>query len=441
MFMKHNLKVYNTLTQSLELFEPFHQGLVNMYVCGPTVYDDIHIGNARPVIVFDTIKKILKAFGYQVNMVSNITDVDDKIIEKAKQFNVSESVITEKYIEAYINITKRLGSDLPDQMPKATEYIEPMIRYINDLMNKNFAYETSQGVYFRVAQVKDYGVLSKQNQEHLETAVRVTLDEEKEHPRDFSIWKKTTDGLHFDSPWGPGRPGWHTECAVMNHEIFHDMIDIHGGGSDLMFPHHENERAHACAHDSHGLAKYWMHNGRLDLDSKKMSKSLGNVIFVKDLDEKHLKAFRMLILAHHYRQPIQYSEALFEEYIKIYNNIDKKLKLTALELKNENISSDEIIEEEKQKSLEILEKDFDTANLITEVYQLIKVLNKTGTSTSKAILLNTIVWQLSLLGLYVSIEVDEKDVDLYKAWQSARAEKQFDHADDLRKKLMEKGYL
>jgi cysteinyl-tRNA synthetase len=439
--MKHDLKIYNTLSQSIVPFESIEKGVVNMYVCGPTVYDHIHIGNARPVIVFDTIKRILKTFGYRVNMVSNITDVDDKIIEKAKQLNVSEEEITKEYIQAYKTITHQLGSELPDHMPKATEFIDHMIRYIQTLIDKDFAYETSQGVYFRVHKVDDYGVLSKQNQDQLETAVRVSLDDEKEHPRDFSIWKKTMDGLHFDSPWGLGRPGWHTECAVMNHEIFDGMIDIHGGGSDLMFPHHENERAHACAHDHHGLAKYWMHNGRLDIDAKKMSKSLGNVIRVKDLNEEHLKAFRMLILAHHYRQPIQYSEALFEEYIKIFNNIEKKLKMTSLELKNEDIKTYDILEDEKEKTYKILAKDFDTPNLITEIYQMIKNLNKAGTSISKAVIMNTILWQLSILGLDITINPSTEDLNLYQDWVVARTNKQYEVADELRKKLMEKGYL
>lgn len=439
--MKHDLKIYNTLTQSIEPFESIEQGVVNMYVCGPTVYDHIHIGNARPVIVFDTIKRILKTFGYRVNMVSNITDVDDKIIEKAKQLNVSEEEITKEYIQAYEAVTHQLGSELPDHMPKATQFIHEMIRYIQTLIHNGYAYETQQGVYFRVNNVNDYGILSKQKQEQLEIAVRVALDDEKEHPRDFSIWKKTTDGLHFDSPWGPGRPGWHTECAVMNHEIFDGMIDIHGGGSDLMFPHHENERAHSCAHDHHGLAKYWMHNGRLDIDAKKMSKSLGNVIRVKDLNEEHLKAFRMLILAHHYRQPIQYSESLFEEYVKILNNIEKKLKMTALELKVEDIRTVDILEEEKQKTYEILAKDFDTPNLITEIYQMIKTLNKAGTSINKAVILNTIQWQLNVLGLEVDANPSTEDIRIFRDWHDARANKNYEFADELRKKLMEKGYL
>jgi cysteinyl-tRNA synthetase len=425
----------------METFEPINYPKVNMYVCGPTVYDHIHIGNARPVIVFDTVKRVLTAFGYDVHMVSNITDVDDKIIDKAKALNISEKTLTETYIEAYKDMTNLLGSQLPDAMPKATEYIESMIHYIQRLIEKGFAYETQEGVYFRVNKINDYGVLSKQKQDQLETAVRVDLDQQKEHTSDFSIWKKTNDGLHFDSPWGAGRPGWHTECAVMNHEIFNGMIDIHGGGSDLKFPHHENERAHAQAHDHHGLAKYWMHNGRLDLQSEKMSKSLGNIILVKDLNKHDLGAFRMLMLAHHYRQPINYSQQLFDEYLKIYQSMNKKLKMTTLELMLAHIKTSEIDADIQDKTLSILEKDFDTPNVITELYQLLKQLNKTGISIDKAVLLNTIVWQISLLGIQMDLHIEQGDVDLYDHWKDARLNKDFDLADNIRRKLMEKGYL
>ena len=439
--MKHQLNIYNTLTQSLEKFESIHPDKVNMYVCGPTVYDHMHIGNARPVIVFDAVKRILTAFGYEVNMVSNITDVDDKIIEKAKTLNISEEALTKTYIDAYLTMTTMLGSELPDQMPKATEFIQAMVQYIETLINNGYAYETKDGVYFRVQKVQDYGVLSKQRQDQLASAVRVELDQDKENPSDFSIWKKTTEGLNFESPWGQGRPGWHTECAVMNHEIFGEMIDIHGGGSDLKFPHHENERAHSQAHDHHGLAKYWMHNGRLDLNAEKMSKSLGNIILVKDLDKKDLYGFRMLILAHHYRQPINYSQELLNEYSKKYENIIKTLNMSSLVLKSEGIETSTMDDEIQQNTLSILSKDFDTPNLITYIYQLMKQVNKAGISIDKAILVNTIVWQFELLGIQVSKTISSEDIQLFKSWTQARSAKSYELADQLRNKLMEKGYL
>lgn len=439
--MTNQLNIYNTLTQKLEIFEPIHPGKVNMYVCGPTVYDYIHIGNARPVIVFDMVKRVLEVFGYQVKMVSNITDVDDKIIDRAKELNITEEALTETYIQAFKDATVNLGSQLPNLMPKATDYVTHMIAYIKSLEENGYAYETSSGIYFRVDKVKTYGSLSKQNQHQLESAVRVSLDEEKENPRDFSIWKKTTDGLHFDSPWGPGRPGWHTECAVMNHEIFEGMIDIHGGGSDLMFPHHENERAHAEAHDHHGLAKYWMHNGRLDLKSEKMSKSLGNMVWVKDIKKEDLPALRMLMLAHHYRQPINYSDELLDEYKKIYHNIEKKLKMTSLELMIEQYTFDQPEENFQNEIKEILAKDFDTPNVITRIYQLIKDLNKSGKSLDKGKYYDKLVWVFNVLGIAFQLETSDEDIDLYYAWQEARAQKNYEQADIIRKKLMEKGYL
>lgn len=217
--MSQKIHIYNTLTKSLEVFEPVRPGSVSMYVCGPTVYSDIHIGNARPVIFFDVVKKFFDEIGFIVNYVSNITDVDDKIIERAKKEGIAESQLTETYIDAFKSMVGALGSDLPNIMPKATEYISHMIKYIEALISKGYAYETDQGVYFRVSRVDSYGALSKQNRDALEQAVRIDLDQQKEHPNDFSIWKKTTDGMHYVSPWGNGRPGWHTECAVMNHEL------------------------------------------------------------------------------------------------------------------------------------------------------------------------------------------------------------------------------
>jgi cysteinyl-tRNA synthetase len=304
-----------------------------MYICGPTVYGDIHLGNARPIIFFDVLKRYLRFIGYDVLLVSNITDVDDKIIEKAKATHVSEKALTDEYTKRFIDMTLALGSILPDEMPKATAFVPHMIRYIKDLIDGNHAYVKPNGVYFRVKNVSDYGSLSKQNIEELSQGVRVTLEEEKEDPRDFTIWKTTDDGMNFDSPWAKGRPGWHTVCAVMNHEIFGAEIDIHGGGADLKFPHHENEIAQTVVHDHHHLAKYWMHVARLDLNEEKMSKSLGNIVLVKDLIEVvDPLAFRLLMINHHYRQPIHYSDDLMTQFEKEYDKIKMTLKKSFLTL-------------------------------------------------------------------------------------------------------------
>ena len=435
-----NIKIYNAISQQLENFEPIQKNVVNMYVCGPTVYDFIHIGNARPVIVFDMVKRTLEAFGYDVNYVSNITDIDDKIIERAQELQITELELTKTYTDAFIKASLSLGSMLPNIMPKATEYIDDMIEYIQLLIDKDFAYVTPKGVYFSVHKVMDYGILSKQIQEKLETDVRIQNDIDKKSSQDFNLWKVTNVGVQYDSPWGKGRPGWHTECAVMNHKIFKGMIDIHGGGIDLKFPHHENERAQSMAHNQHGLAKYWMHNGRLDIDNQKMSKSLGNFILVKDLEVSDLKAFRLLILAHHYRQPIQYSQNLFLEYKSIYKNLEKKLKMTKLQLQSENFdvdaqsfSMDEI--------LTILSKDFDTPNVITKIYEMIKLLNKSSKDIDKAIYLNQIVKTLSILGIEVPLQVSKKDLEIYNQWLLARDQKNYELADEFRQKLTEKGYM
>ena len=434
------LQIYNTLTKSLETFEPIHQGSVSMYVCGPTVYGDIHIGNARPVIFFDVVKRVLEEIGYHVNYVSNITDVDDKIIEKAKSEGISEAQLTTQYIEAFQTMVKALGSDLPDMMPKATDYISQMIHYITTLIDMGYAYETEQGVYFRVNRINAYGELSKQKREALEQAVRIDLDQEKEHPNDFSIWKKTTDGLNYHSPWGEGRPGWHTECAVMNHEIFEGMIDIHGGGSDLMFPHHENERAQALAHDQHGLATYWMHNARLDIENQKMSKSLGNVIYVKDLSDLQKQAFRLLILAHHYRQPIQYSSQLQEQYEKNYQTLLKKLRMTKLELTASNEMHKTRDASYQSRIIDALLQDFHTAQVVTIIFEMQKTLNKTQDTKEKATLLNTFEWLLPIIGLNLDLNISD-DVKTYLSWQEARNSQNYREADIYRNQLMEKGYI
>lgn len=434
------LQIYNTLTKSLETFEPIHQGSVSMYVCGPTVYGDIHIGNARPVIFFDVVKRFLEEIGYHVNYVSNITDVDDKIIEKAKSEGISEAQLTTQYIEAFEMMVKALGSDLPDLMPKATDYISQMIQYIKTLIDMGYAYETDQGVYFRVNRINAYGELSKQKREALEQAVRVDLDQEKEHPNDFSIWKKTKDGLNYHSPWGEGRPGWHTECAVMNHEIFEGMIDIHGGGSDLMFPHHENERVQALAHDQHGLATYWMHNARLDIENQKMSKSLGNVIYVKDLSNLQKQAFRLLILAHHYRQPIQYSLQLLEQYEKNYQALLKKLRLTKLELTSSNEMHQTLDTSYQNRITDALLQDFHTAHVVTIMFEMQKTLNKTQDSKEKSSILNTFEWLLPIVGLHIDLNVSN-DIETYLAWQEARNLQKYSEADIYRDQLMEKGYI
>ncbi|QWB96325.1 cysteine--tRNA ligase [Mycoplasmatota bacterium] len=436
------LKIYNTLTNQIETFKPIKPKRVNMYVCGPTVYSDIHIGNARPVIFFDIVKRYLTHLGYQVYYVSNITDVDDKIIDRAQALGMTEQALTKLYTDRFLDMQQTVGSFLPDFMPKATDYVTSMIEYIDELINKGYAYETKEGIYFRVLKVKDYGILSNQDIHQLNEGVRVDLDPDKENPRDFSLWKKTSDGLRFSSPWGDGRPGWHTECAVMNHDIFESEIDIHGGGSDLRFPHHENEIAQAQAHDHHHLAKYWMHVGRLDVDQVKMSKSLGNITLVKDMVKKyHPLAFRLFMIAHHYRQSINYSIEVMDEYAGIYDKIIRNLKKAFLSLSLEGFATAQPDQEIMDRFRAMMNDDFNTQNVITLIYDLIKQLNKTSGNEDKLVLYTTIEVILNILGIMPKFELQDEIIMTYKDWQSAREQKNFRLADELRVKLTEQGWL
>lgn len=433
------LKVYNSLSNKKEQFISINKNHVNMYVCGPTVYGDVHIGNARPVIFFDVVKKYLLHLGYSVNYVSNITDIDDKIINKAKELNIFESEITAEYIKRYKDVSLKVNSKLPDQMPKATEYVENMVEYIQNLINKGFAYANETGVYFRVSKVADYGILSNQNIDELSEGVRVSL-EEKEDPRDFSVWKNTTDGISYDSPWGKGRPGWHTECAVMNKEIFQGEIDIHGGGSDLKFPHHENEIAQTKALDNHHLSKYWMHVGRLDMDKEKMSKSLGNIILVKDLlKDVNANAFRLLMLSHHYRQRINYSNDLMEQFIKEYDKIERSLKKAYLNNILNNKTKGEVIKQYITNFEHHMNDDFNTPNVISLIYEIVKELNKNTKNQND--FYETLFVIFEILGIVPNIDYSDEVLKTYKNWQLAREQKNYVKADELRSILTNQGWI
>lgn len=436
------LTIYNSLTQTIEPFQPINPKRVTMYICGPTVYGDIHIGNARPVIFFDVVKRYLNYRGYDVLLVSNITDVDDKIIDKAKELHIPEDVITKKYTDHWIQMSESLNSALPDLMPRATEYVSSMIEYIAELIDKGYAYVRPSGVYFRVSKVSDYGILSKQNVEELSQGVRIELEGDKEDPRDFSVWKTTDEGLSFESPWGMGRPGWHTECAVMNHEIFGSEIDIHGGGSDLKFPHHENEIAQTHAHDHHHLARYWMHVGRLDVNDVKMSKSLGNVTLVKDLIETYDPlAFRLLTVNHHYRQPINYSDELMVQFSKEYDKIKRSLKKAFLTISLDQAFRMETDEAFMNSFIMWMDDDFNIPNVMTLIYDLIKMMNKEKDSSRLAVLYHSAHVILDILGIMPRYELTDDTLLLYRAWEQARHEKDYQRADQLREKLSERGWM
>ncbi len=436
------LKLYNSLTSKIEPFKPIHENLITMYVCGPTVYGDIHLGNARPVIFFDVAKRYFKYLGYDVQFVSNITDVDDKIIDKAKELKLKESELTDLYTKNFIDMTLALGSLLPDLMPKATDFVPQMVKYIEELIEEGYAYVRPSGVYFRVAKVADYGVLSKQNIDELNQGVRITLDDEKEDPRDFSVWKTTDDGLKFKSPWGDGRPGWHTECAVMNHEIFGSEIDIHGGGSDLKFPHHENEMAQTVVHDHHHLARVWMHVGRLDVNNEKMSKSIGNISLVKDLLTAYDPyAFRLLMVGHHYRQPINYSDDLMVQFAKEYDKIERALKKAFLTMSLEEVMRPMALKSYMDQFEDHMNDDFNIPNVMTLVYELVKLLNKEKDPKMLGDIYQTIKEILEVLGIMPIYKMTEATLNLYREWEQARSNKDFIRADQLRSELTERGWM
>lgn len=433
------LKIYNSLSNSIEVFKPHDDKKVNMYVCGPTVYDDIHIGNGRPVVFFDVVKRYLTFRGYQVTYATNITDVDDRIIAKALASNLKETDIAKTYTDAFFEVLLKSGNMMPDYTPYATNYISHMVRYIQELIDTGYAYVKPSGVYFRVSKIEDYGILSNQKVDELRKGVRIELEDDKEDTVDFALWKFTKEGITYDAPWGKGRPGWHTECAVMNKELFGDKLDIHGGGFDLKFPHHENEIAQTNAHDHHHLAKYWMHVGRLDMGHEKMSKSLGNVVKMKDLLENYdAGSYRLMLLAHHYRNPIHFSDDLINQYQKTYDKIsytvNRLLFYFATEVGKNSLYDEGLIE----KFIDLMNDDFKTSGVVTLIDETIKMLNKEKNQK----VYNALLMILDCLGVIPKVNpFTEEDVNTYHEWKKARDHKDFDRADSLRKKLMEKGWI
>ena len=436
------LMLYNSLTDKLEEFRPIHGNKVNMYVCGPTVYNYIHLGNARPVVFYDMLKRYLTFLGYEVKYVSNITDVDDKIIHKAIEDNQTEHEVAKFYENAFFEDVEKVGSQKPDYIPHATEYIDQMIEFIKELISAGYAYEVDGDVYFRVSKIKDYGCLSNQNKEDLNQGARISINDKKEDPLDFTLWKKTTTGIKWDSPFGWGRPGWHTECVVMNHKLFGEEIDIHGGGMDLKFPHHENEIAQCQALYHHHLSKYWLHVGRLDFGGVKMSKSLGNCIYVKDLKTpKEGMILRALILFSPYRSSISYSEDLRLQYEKEYEKWQRAYKQSLYELQYRQIETQDISSESIEKFKEYMNQDFNVQNVLTLINTLIKDINTSLRGkeyNSLAVLVNTLKMIFDVLGIDLLVEkMKENELEVYKKWNDARANKDFASADIYRKQLVE----
>lgn len=444
------MKLFNSRSNQIEPFVPLKENEVSLYVCGPTVYNHAHIGNARPIVVFDTLKKVFEALGYKVHFVSNYTDVDDKIIAQALSEGKSEAEITQYFIDAYNQVRLDLHADIPDATPQVTHNIPEIIEFISRLIESEAAYEKAGNVYFRVDAIESYGSLSHQVLEDLQVGARVSENLDKENPLDFLLWKVTQDeGIKWDSPWGKGRPGWHTECVVMIHDEFKtSKIDIHGGGVDLRFPHHENEAAQNCALYDEDLANYWVHNAMLNLDGDKMSKSLGNVRLAKDLIESlGSNVVRWLLVSNHYRQVINISDDTISQSQAEVTRIETALKQARLQLDLADQFSEVINQEMMDEFLVPLQDDLNTPNAVAVLFEDIKLLNQQLRQRDKDIqeiskTYETLVKMLKILGIEFNFErLSQENRKLYNDWNSAKANKDFETADQLRAQLIELGIL
>lgn len=437
------MRIYNSLTDKVEEFKPINEGKVTMYVCGPTVYNYVHIGNMRPVITFDMVYKYLKYLGYDVKYASNYTDINPKITKAAETLGMTEREVADKFIKAYEEDLKNYNCSNIDYRPRVINYLDDIFNFISKLIEKDYAYVVDGDVYFRVSKIKDYGILSNQSIEELISGSRVDIDEKKENPLDFALWRKTTEGETFTSPWGEGIPGWHTECVVMINKLFGDKIDIHAGGVDLKFPHHENEIAQSIALNNNYIANYWMHNGHININNVKMSKSLNNFILAKDFIKEHsANVIKLAFLSTNYRQPLNLTDKVFDEALIIDNKIKTVLKSANNELNIKNIHN---IKEEKDSTFEeYMNDDFNTPNVITLLLSLVKDLNQEIRNKGNNILTltNKILTITNILGLSYSIpEFTEKQKETYNNWIKAREDKDFALADTLREKLVKENIL
>ncbi len=455
------MKVYNTLSRKKEEFVPLEEGKVKMYVCGPTVYNFIHIGNARPMIVFDTVRRYMEYKGYDVNFVSNFTDVDDKIIKKAIEEGVSAQEISQRYIAECKKDMEGMNVKPATCHPLATEEIEGMLEMISTLIDKGYAYPAKDGtVYFRTRKFKEYGKLSHKNLDDLQAGHRdiKVAGEDKEDSLDFVLWKPKKEGEpYWESPWCQGRPGWHIECSVMSKKYLGEEIDIHAGGEDLIFPHHENEIAQSEACNGKAFAKYWLHNGFLNIDNKKMSKSLGNFFTVREISEKYdLQILRFFMLGAHYRSPLNFSAELMEA---AKNGLDRikngaqNLQFLAKNSKSSNMDENEAAlwqqsQEFVGKFEDAMDDDFNTADAISAVFELVRFANtNTGEGSSKEFLNNLhgrIGLFCDILGIVLEQKeeiLDEEIEGLIAERQAARKEKNFARADEIRSLLLEQGIV
>lgn len=447
-----SIVIYNTLTREKETFKPVEENKVKMYVCGPTVYNYIHIGNARPAIVFDTVRRYFEYKGYEVTYVLNFTDVDDKIIDASKKTGEPVSELTNRFIKAYLADVKALGVKQATYHPRVSETIDDIIDFVAGLIEKGYAYEVDGDVYFRPRKFEGYGKLSDQSIDELRAGTRIQVGEKKQDPLDFALWKKAKPGeISWDSPWGKGRPGWHIECSAMAKKYLGETIDIHAGGQDLTFPHHENEIAQSEALNDKPFANYWMHNGYMNINNEKMSKSLGNFILTKDLIAEHdPRVIRFFMLSVHYRSPINFTEELLESAKNSFNRIEtaylnlEHRKQVSTDLATDVDSWLEKIDQFKEQFEAEMNDDFNTANAISVIFELTKeanlYLNEKQTSL-KVIeaFQDTIKTLMGVLGIELKVEehmlLDEEIEALIKEREEARKNRDFAKADAIRDQL------
>ncbi|MCI2062838.1 MAG: cysteine--tRNA ligase [Eubacteriaceae bacterium] len=451
------MKIYNTMDRKKEEFVTQTPGEVKMYVCGPTVYNFFHIGNARPLVVFDTMRKYLEYRGDKVTYVQNFTDVDDKIINRSREEGISAPEVSEKYIKEYFNDAQALNVRKADVHPRVSQTMDDIIQFVQDLIDKGYAYEVDGDVYYRARKFEGYGKLSGQNIDDLESGARIMIEEKKEDPLDFALWKKRKepDEIAWESPWGMGRPGWHIECSTMSRKYLGDTIDLHAGGQDLMFPHHENEIAQSEAHNGCTFSKYWMHNAYITVNNEKMSKSKGNFFTVRDIREQGYdgETIRYFLLSGHYRSPINFSEELMEQSKQSLARMQNaKLNLEHLIETEEGTMTDEEkktlegFDKYRQQFNEAMDDDLNTADAISAVFELITAINTAvidGCSKEFAekslACMQVLCDVLGLLQQENDNSVDDEIQKLVDERQEARKNKDFARADEIRDELKAQG--
>ncbi|EHJ39775.1 MAG: cysteine--tRNA ligase [Bacteroides sp.] len=453
-----SVKVYNTLTRTKEEFVPLEEGKVKMYVCGPTVYNYIHIGNARPFIIFDTLRRYLEYRGYDVTYVQNFTDVDDKIINRSHEEGISPEEVAAKYIKEYFVDCDGLGIKRATVHPQVTDNIQQIIEFIKELEDKGYAYAVNGDVYFDTNKFEGYGKLSGQKQEDLEAGARIEVNDQKRHPMDFVLWKAKKEGEPgWDSPWGEGRPGWHIECSVMSKRYLGETIDIHAGGQDLTFPHHENEIAQSEARSGKTFSKYWMHNGYININDEKMSKSKGNFFTVRDISKLYdLEIVRFFMLSAHYRNPVNFSDEMLNQakagLERLYNT-KEKLEFTLSNLVESPLTEKEVelvkeLDDFRQKFIDAMDDDVNTADAVSVIFELAKLINSNVDENSslefaKKCLdeFNELTGVLNIVNKKKDTVLDKDIEELIQKRTDAKKNKEFQLADDIRQQLLDMGIV